>query len=796
MRLAVLEAKRIAKQRWSCVCFVFFLIVGIWLSDLELRQEYDEQYSSVEEYLAAGNEYDGIRLDDAIKMLQKKQDVMMEVQSIIGFYQMGAMDFEEAKELLSEIGYHVTEPEQITYEFLGQRNIGEELVLEEMLLLQQYPEYLENLKYGTSGLSQISFFGQDDYVEQVRQKTMKDYGNLEVSVDTWYQNFAAREFLQNRLMDAMCFLFLVIVVMLLYTEEQEKGYVALVGITARGKSHFYVQKSFTLLGYVCITVFLYKTALLLYYVVRLGVPIWNLPIQSISAFQMCNHHFSVGQTIVYSMLLEVGIFYSLLQAVSVFACFLKKSSYLIGVTSLIVLGAFLGIYGIGINSNLGWIHYFNPITLVDTARILTSYELIRVFDMPISANAIMCIFSAVVLFGAFAVGISKYGRVPKRVRCRRKETAYVLKRDKEQCVKHTLFRNELRKVLFVYRFGIVLLFLVLILLGSFMKSHDMSLSRKESLYQEYMQELNGPLNASKEEYIANERNKFEQLEMLRDELVQEESSVYLLQYIEGMMVKKEAFERVEEQYHRVVQEGEDSVFLYEDGYFYLFGEKEDSKLNIGILAGIFIIALLLPCFVWIEMEKGATDLIRTTKNGRKKLLITQYKVYFIFMFLTFAAIYIGDMICIFRQYGTFGLTQKMANIDITRGVLQDRSVAFGLGIIVLFRIIGLAVCVLIGMAIMYKIRDCLKGIVMCCICFLLPYIVYISGYEFMGLYFLNSFLKGSILFEIMQKGDIGRLLFVLGQAAVGVGIALAILRGETGGNGIRIKRHHVWIRKN
>ncbi|MGN1160048.1 MAG: hypothetical protein ACI4SE_07600 [Lachnospiraceae bacterium] len=785
------------KQKWICICFAFFLIIGIWLSELELVSKYEGRYSSVEEYIAAGNEYHGMKLDEAAALLQEQMDMAQQVQTVVTFYQMGVMDFEEAAKQLAKSGYNVTEPEQINYEVLGKRKIGEELILEEMLLLQQYPDYLAALKQGTSGLSQIGFFSQDTYVEQVRQKAMRDYGDLEVSVDIWYQNAAAKEFLKNRIIDAMCFLFLIMVVMLLYTEEREKGHLTLTRITANGKRHFFIQKSLALLGYVCITVVVYEAVLLLYYVLRLGTPTWDAPIQSISAFEMCRYGFSVGQTVICSVLLKIVAFYSLLQLLSIIACLLSKSRYLVGVTALIAVLAFLGKYTGNINSDFGWLNYFNPINLSDATGMLTSYQTIRVIDTPVSASLIIFICLIGVLFFSFLAGSFGYGKISQRVyRYSQRKDGYVLKKVGKQYAKHTLLGLELRKLLFVYHLWIPILSILLILFGSYLYSSDITLSRKESLYQEYMKELNGPLTSSKEQFLSGERKKFAQLEELRNQLLEEENSAILLQHIEGMLVKKEAFEMVETQYRRILQGEEEDVFLYENGYLYLFGEKEDQKASIGILAGIFVIVLIIPCFVWIEMEKEASNLVRTTEKGRKKLLKAQYAGYYILILVLFAGVYFGDMTCIFRQFGTYGLDQKMRNIDGLTGLFQERSIAFGLLLIALIRMVGLALCVLIGMAIMYISRDYLKGMAVCGICFLLPYVIYINRFEFMKLYFLNSFLTGNVLFNLIQKGETGRLLFVLGQTFAVAGAALAILRKEADENGIATGKYNIRIRKN
>lgn len=792
MQLAVLEWKRIVKQKWLWVCFALFLALGLWVSQLTLRQEYESRYCSVDEYLSVSRQYQGMALSDAYRLLEERVEAAGQVRAINSYYQMGLISYEEAAAGLAEYGYADAEPGQIPESELSASLSGGGMVLEEMSMLLKYPEYLETLKQGESGLASLSLFSQDTYVDRIRQKAMKDYAGLQSSVDIWYHNVSAREFLQNRIMDAFIFCFLMAVAALLYTEEHEKGYDMLTGTAGKGKRYFYFAKSAALFGCTGMVVIVYEASLLLFYVIRMGAPTFCAPIQSVAAFEAGQFGLCIWQVMLLTVLLKAAVMFILLQLLSIVACLSGKSSYLLGISAAMAFGfVLLNRYG-NVNGQGGFLTYLNPVDLCHTSGMFTEYRNAVLFQTPVSAQCVQGVFLIVLLLGSLLAGGMLYGRPARGSRrrfMRRKRSAPA--REKARPLVSCFAVQEMKKLLCSYSLWIPVLLAVICFLFCYGSAPEISLTRQERQYQEYMLQLNGPLTPEKEEFLAGERERFSQLEALREQVLLAENSGLLLQYIEGLLVQKEAFDLVEERYAEIQQRGDDAVFLYETGYLYLFGKLDDTRTNVGIFAGILLLCLLNPYFVWIEMKNNAVDLVRTTANGRGRLLIRQYFCYAVMTALSFSGIYAGNLLTVFRQFGSYGLTQSMDNIPALSDTMQGDCVLSGLLWIAFFRLIGILLCTLCAMAIMYLCRDYLKGALLCGVCFLFPYVLYISGFQFMDGYFLNAFLQGGSLYLFIQEGRFDKIVLILLQTLALSVLAIRVLRREAGGNGAVSSGRHV-----
>lgn len=784
MKLVWLEGKRIAGKSWVLLCFFAFLVLGLLVSRLALEQSFEEKGCSVEQYLEAAEGCRGMMLPEAASCLEERAETALHALETWQNYRMGLLSRKEAAEMLMSFGYGETALEDLTFGKLLEEWAKYSCVLDEVRLLLQYGDRMEEIRQGGGGLSGISFFSSDDYVMRTKEKAIKDYAGLDVELDTWQPNTASREFLRSRVMDGFIFLFLIVVVFLLYVEEREKGYAALTAATRGGRQQFYAEKAGVLFCFTLLTVLIYEGALLIWHIWRLGDVIWNAPIQSIAAFEMCSHGLCVGTVILLSVILKVLFFYVLALALSALACLARKMLPFLEITVVILLLCVVWERTANINDSLGWLTCFNPVRLVDSAGLLTRYRQVPIFGGPVSELLLAGIFMGVLAVVSFAAGSVFYARGKKsragkpfaktqpegsrRIPQNRKRGRVMFK---------SFFGMELRKLLFSYGMLLPVLAVILICIVVCFFSDGKGLTLQEKFYREYMAEFNGPLTPDKEQLILQERERFRNLEAFRDELIlRGGDQALLLNYIEGELTKKSAFDLVEQQYARVREEG--GVFLYETGYLYLLGLKENDSGRIGVFLGILLLATLLPYLSWIELGGGADQLIRTAMGGRGRALLAQYAAYFLTAVLLFGSICAEDAAKILGQFGSYGITQNVGNISQFEGFFSDSSIAGCLVLIYIFRLLGTALAVLLAQALLYRSRDYLNTVLLCGIFLVLPHILFMNGFSFMRGYFMNALLQGEEFLLMIGRGEIGTILLILLQAGLCVGVSLGILRKE------------------
>lgn len=778
MKLIWLEGKRIAKKGWVLLCFFAFLALGLWISELMLERSFRNEGCSVEQYLEVAEGCRGMALQDMAQWLSEKTEAALQAVEIHQDYRMGMLGLEETAEKLASLGYGEVPPDQLTFSMLWSERKKYQCVLNEINLLLQYGDRMREIQQGAGGLSGISFFDADDYVTLTKEKAMRDYAGLQVELDTWQPNVSSKEFLRNRVMDGFVFLFLAVAVILLYMEEKEKGYAALTASARGGRQHFYVKKAGVLFLFTLLTVLVYEGMLLAYYVWRLGGIIWDAPIQSIAAFEMCSHGYKVGTVMVLSILLKVLFFYILALALSALACLMSKMLPFLSFTALIVLLSVVWERTANINDRFGWLTCFNPVKLTDTAGFITRYRQFPFLGKPASEIWMTGIFMGLLAPASFTAGILLYART-KRSQMKKRMDRHVekVRTRRRRFAPNGSFLLELRKSMISYRVLLSVLIVAVACVIGYFALDGKALTQQEQFYREYMMELNGPVTTEKEQFILEERERFRKLEVFRNELMAQEGDPgILLSYIENEMIKKSAFDLVEQQYARIQEEG--GVFLYETGYLYLMGIEENESGRIGVFLGILILTLLLPYLSWIELSGGADELVRTTMQGRGRLLLTQYAVYFLAAVLLFGSICAEDAVKIFGQFGSYGMTQSAGNISQLGGFLSGCSVGGYLIIVYALRMLGAALATLLAMACMYRCRDYLSTVLMCGIFLVIPDMLFMNGFSFMRGYFMNAFLQGEEFLMLICHREIGAILLILLQTSLCIGVSFRILRKE------------------
>lgn len=795
MELIWLEGKRIAKKGWVLLCFLAFLALGLWISELTLERSFRDENCSVEQYLEAAESCRGMALTEAAEYLRERVDAAFQTVETYQDYRARMISLEEAVEKLASLGYGETPPDELTFSELREEWEKYQCVLDEVNLLLQYGDRMREIQQGAGGLSGISFFNEDEYVTLTREKAMRDYAGLQVELDTWQPNVSAREFLQNRVMDGLIFLFLTVVVLLLCMEEKEKGYAALTAAAKGGRQRFYVKKAGVLFAFTLFTVLIYEGALLSYDVWRLGSVVWNAPIQSIAAFEMCCHGFSVGMVIVLTILLKVLLFYVLALVLSALACLMPKTMHFLCVTALIVLLSVVWDRTADINGSFGWMTCLNPIGLTDTAGMIIRYRQFSIFGNPVSEAWISGIFIVLLAPASFAAGLLFYARTAKRkgmlflianegsgkIRKYRQERidryAEAVQTGHGRRLPKGAFLLELKKSMISYRMLLPVLVVIFACVLGYFVSDGKPMTQQERFYQEYMTELNGSLTPEKEQFIIEERERYRKLEVFLNELLAQGGDQNLLiSYIETELVRKAAFDLVELQYARVQEKG--GVFLYEAGYLYLMGLEENESGHIGVFLGVLILILLLPYLSWIELGGGADGVVRTTMRGRSRVLLTQYAVYFLTAVLLFGSLCAEDAAKIFGQFGGYGLAEATENISQLGGFLSGCSIGAYLAVVYALRLLGVALAALLVMACMYLCRDYLSTVLLCGVLLVIPNLLFMNGFSFMRGYFMNAFLQGEEILLLFYHKEVGIILLILLQVGLCVGASFWILRKE------------------
>lgn len=768
MKLAVLEFRRVLTRKWILVWFVLLLGVGLWVSVLFTEQQFSNTGINLERYLYLTRQYAEMPVLQVREQAETQVKRLEQISALYLSFRQGQPVEGALTQSLGEAGYDAND---LSSEHFIQINLDRAAlrrISQEAEIAAGYRDWLLRIQQGTSGLSGIALFEEDPYVTKTREKAMADYADLKPFRDEWLPNIPISVFLQNRVMESFGALFLLTVVMLLFTDEKEKGYGELTGTTLRGRGRFWFAKAAVIFVCTAAVTALYEGALLWFLLQWMGGAAWNAPIQLTAGFESCHWNLTTLQAVLLTFLLKCLLLYLLVLLVSAAACVVKKNiSLLIGIASVCLLAA-LWLQNGEINGNAGWLFCLNPLMFSHSAALLLTYRVVPFFGHPVENIQIVAAAALCILFFVLPAGSLLYGRTARRKRLRFVRSGKI-RTGKPRSKRHPLTVLELKKLLLSGK--LIYPLSAIAILGSwyYLTASDMNLSIQEHYYMEYMKQLNGPLTEEKERFLEEERVFFERVDTLLEAL-QEEDNPVLRNYLETLLIKQAAFQQAEAQYNRIVSNGGNGVFLYETGYLYLLGASHNAKGDMGVLATAIILSIFLPYFSWAEYRKGAADLVRTSPRGRQTLMRVQFRVYLLITALPLFILYAEDAARILRQFGTYGIFQDMANLDAFAAHFHGWRLWEVLALIGVLRLFGIALAVLISVRAMAFFKDYLKTVLFCGLVIVLPCILRLLGLSFLKGYFFNALLWGNELFIFRNNENLSAIFAVLLQCAALVAV--------------------------
>ena len=733
MTLMIAELRKVIKEKWIWISCIGLLIGSMLCQLYFIEKDYVNKNMSASTYCKIADTYSGMSLIEAEELLQEKVAYNATISSTLMLYRMGYFTVDEAIHLLVDnYGINISKADFIKAD-LNDSRIEQEL-LQEVKGLKSYNENLIRIKEGEAGLSTLGFFNKSDYLKKENAKVKEDYYGVDVVIDNYANQFSVRTFLNSGCIDFFVVIFLLILVIYLSTDEEEKGYYSLTKTLYKGRKKHYTAKLLLLFFTVTLVTVLFYGAYLAVTCLRYTSPAWNEPIQT-AGYVACTYNLCVFEAIVYFLALKIVMLFIIAATMMFMATLSKKSSILIGSVFLI---AFLGykLYDeIDFQSTFVMFKVVNPVMLIDSEAVLLEYHNLNIFGTPISFQLI--VFVALLVLGVISclVGRIIYSRKILKQRHKTLSLISFIRKNYNRFNKlhfHTnIFRNEWKKNIISYKLGLPILIWLCIVVLYYFNADSIVLSRQEIFYQEYMEELNGPLTADKIQYLNAEKNKFENLDELKQEVLNDPSKSVMLIYIEEMMAKRDAFMKVMDRYQYILDNPNVNSFVYEEGHHYLLGTKERQDTELFRLFGMVFLIIVLPLSSCIEYRKNADNLISTTFKGKKHARDARMLVQYIVAILVMFSVYLGNTYVTAKQFGIFG-----HDLSVTH--LQEYTAWFPLKfnvywlLMVLLRLIIIAGIVFINEKITRKYKDYIKSVILfgaVLLCFFLIQTYIIQGHR-------------------------------------------------------------------
>ena len=504
-----------------------------------------------------------------------------------------------------------------------------------------YDEYLEKIQKQAEEQSKTSIFGKkNSFSMRNLRKTAREFGKLlgkskeaaDASGDaavrvSFGNNSGIEKWLKFTLGDYFGLLFLVMIVMS-FLEERKKGLWSMIRTTKGGRLRLGISRAGILLAASAGSVFLLNL-LPLFLSLRLngGHTDLSRAIQSVQSFRTCTIRTSIGGWLVRYFFMKTfsGLFLGL------FVWFIMGSvqnSQLSLAVLLPVLGGEYALFTfLPVQSVFNIFKYLNLFSYVHTTRLYTNYLNIDLFSFPANNRRMMLLLLPVLLIGFLFLCIRMQAkRYPEGNRDILSRIALRVNRVLDTVrSRFTMGMWEAYKVL-ILQYGLVMMLIMYIASRSLSFAVYAPIPEDRRTYYLYIQDMQGPIDESTGEYLKKARENAEK----------SGNAAELLQALSM------AEEKVNSLREKGEQEGFSPWILYDQNFNAFYGETPVNRQRLNAMIAMLFTVFLTAGIMSYERQAGVVPMLRSLRNGRRKLLIWKVSTAILLAVFAWGCVYLRE----------------------------------------------------------------------------------------------------------------------------------------------------------
>ncbi len=468
-----------------------------------------------------------------------------------------------------------------------------------------YAAYLDTVQSQAQMQSQTSLFGvEGSFSRRNLAKTAEEFDGLRGRSVAFGNNRGVEKWLSFRLGDYFHLIAVVMFVMA-FLEERKKGLWSTVRAARGGR----LRLGLTRLGILCassvLATALYSALpLILSLAVNGGWGDMGRTLQSLESFKTCTVQITIGQWLglYFALKIVTGVCVGLLLWCVLGT--LANIQFALAVLGTMLAGEYALYTLLPVQSLFNLFKYFNIFSYVHTATLYTEYLNVDLGGWPMGIRALTlgALPVLLVLLAAWALLLAR-NRRPEGNRDRLGRLALCLNRALDWFrARFSLGAWEVYKSM-VFQYGVLVLALV-VLAGQNLIYTMGDPSGPSGMYLLYVQDMQGPLDESADEYLAHAR--------------QSAADSQNADELNAALDTLEA--RVTELRARAEEGGYDPWLVLETDYTGTYGPagRDRQRLN-GAVAILFTVFLCAGVGAF-ERQSGVTGMVRATKRGRGGLL--------------------------------------------------------------------------------------------------------------------------------------------------------------------------------
>ena len=517
-----------------------------------------------------------------------------------------------------------------------------------------YTDYLLKIQKQTEDQSKTSIFGKkNSFSMRNLKKTAEEFGKLlgkdgkhAVPV-SFGNNTGIEKWLQFTLGDYFGLL-LIIVFVMAFLEERKKGLWSIIRTTEGGRRKLGFARAGILLAVSALSAALFNMLPLLLSVhLNGGHTDLSRAIQSVQSFRTCTIRTDIRGWLIQYFIVKTfsGLFLGL------FIWFVMGSvqnAQLSLAALLPVLGGEYALFSfLPVQSFLNLFKYLNLFSCVHTSRLYTNYLNINIFSFPVGNRRMMMLLLPILLaLFIFLTVWMQARRYPEGNRDILSGIALRLNALFDRFRRRfTAGMWEGYKVLFL-EYGIVIMVIIAIASKSLSFSVWAPIPESKRVYYMYVKDVQGSISEETDEYILRAR-----------ENAEKSANPWELQNALDMLE-----ERISELRKQGGREHFDPWILYDRDFDAYYGKTPENRQRLNAMIAMLFVIFLTAGISSYEKQSGVVPMLRSLKNGRRKLLFRKILIALLLTVFSWGFVYLREMLQFISRYGSGMLPASLKSI--------------------------------------------------------------------------------------------------------------------------------------
>lgn len=531
--------------------------------------------------------------------------------------------------------------------------------------INNYSEYIQSMQENLNKISSFKMFNEkNNYHKKSAEKVINAYDKVK-NVKPEFGNYSVIDNITKLgFSDVVIFIIILQCVVVSINYDRRNGMMKLIKSCKKGRVSLIISKIGAIIVSDLAVVLLIYIPLFVAAINIIGCDKLNVPIQSVSGFYESAFNVSVIHYLIFYIVFKyiAAIAYSVILLVCVIL--FENIGILYTLIGIIMTLSILAKQFINWDYKLAVLKILSPVTLIDTTSLTYKYYNMNILEQSFNITGV-AIVTICIYFIAFAtMGIIFFSNnVDINIKLKKNNKALSPK-----FRVRTMTFMEYKKVLVINK-GIFILIALAITQIYMMNNINTQMDETQKYYSEYMQKLEGTTNDSKDLYIKQEQERFDNIQKEYDEntklymnnQISYESFMIISSQYSWDILPKEAFDMVKnnnEYVKKLKREEKINGWLIDDiGIKYLI---EPKKIYNEIIAWIFmisaIILIVVSCFAY-ESETGMKKLTDSMLYGTEKLNKKKWGVSIVITTLAFV---IANVPFIFVIVNNFRLSGVLA----------------------------------------------------------------------------------------------------------------------------------------